>query len=113
MPTSRWGARMGDNKIVDMMTGALTDPFEVVHMGVTAENVEITKEFNISREEQDELAAESHRRAANAIEKGYFKEQIVPVVLKTRKGETVFDTDEHVRADTTDRESRQDASGFC
>lgn len=99
LPTSRWGARMGDNKIVDMMTGAVTDPFEVVHMGVTAENV--AKEFDISREEQDALAAESHRRAANAIEQGYFKEQIVPVVLKTRKGETVFDTDEHVRPDTT------------
>lgn len=98
-PSLRWGARMGDNKIVDMMTGALTDPFEVVHMGVTAENV--AKEYNISREEQDELAVESHRRALNAIEKGYFKEQIAPVTIKTRKGEIVFDTDEHARADVT------------
>ena len=98
-PTARWGARMGDNKIVDMMVGALTDPFEVVHMGITAENV--AKEFNISREEQDELAVESHRRAINAIENGYFKEQIAPVTIKTRRGEVVFDTDEHARADIT------------
>ena len=98
-PTARWGARMGDNKIVDMMVGALTDPFEVVHMGITAENV--AKEFNISREEQDELAVESHRRAINAIENGYFKEQITPVTIKTRRGEVVFDTDEQARADIT------------
>lgn len=98
-PSLRWGARMGDNKVVDMMTGALTDPFEVVHMGVTAENV--AREYNISREEQDELAVESHRRARHAIENGYFKEQIAPVTIKTRKGEVVFDTDEHARADVT------------
>jgi acetyl-CoA C-acetyltransferase len=68
-------------------------------MGITAENV--AKEFNISREEQDELAVESHRRAINAIENGYFKEQITPVTIKTRRGEVVFDTDEHARADIT------------
>lgn len=98
-PSLRWGARMGDNKVVDMMTGALTDPFEVIHMGVTAENV--AKKYNITREEQDELAVESHRRARHAIENGYFKEQIVPITLKTRKGEVVFDTDEHARGDVT------------
>lgn len=98
-PSLRWGARMGDNKVVDMMTGALTDPFEVIHMGVTAENV--AKKYNITREEQDALAVESHRRARHAIENGYFKEQIVPITLKTRKGEVVFDTDEHARVDVT------------
>ncbi len=98
-PSLRWGARMGDNKVVDMMTGALTDPFEVIHMGVTAENV--AKKYNITREEQDALAVESHRRARHAIENGYFKEQIVPITLKTRKGEVVFDTDEHARGDVT------------
>ena len=98
-PSLRWGARMGDNKVVDMMTGALTDPFEAIHMGVTAENV--AKKYNITREEQDALAVESHRRARHAIENGYFKEQIVPITLKTRKGEVVFDTDEHARGDVT------------
>lgn len=98
-PALRWGARMGDNKVVDMMTGAVTDPFEVVHMGVTAENV--ANQFDISREDQDALAAESHRRAINAIQSGYFKEQIAPVVIKTRRAEIVFDTDEHARADVS------------
>ncbi len=96
---SRWGARMGDVKLVDMMLGALHDPFHTIHMGVTAENV--AREFGISREDQDKLAAESHRRAAAAQQAGHFKDQIVPVTLKTRKGEVVFDTDEHVRADVT------------
>lgn len=96
---SRWGARMGDVKLVDMMLGALHDPFHTIHMGVTAENV--AREFGISREDQDRLAVESHRRAAAAQQAGHFKDQIVPVTLKTRKGEVVFDTDEHVRADVT------------
>lgn len=99
LPAARWGARMGDMKGIDMMVGALHDPFHVIHMGVTAENV--AKEFNVSREDQDALAVESHQRAAKAIENGYFKDQILPIELKTRKGVTVFDTDEHVRGDVT------------
>ena len=98
-PTQRWGARMGDAALLDMMTGALSDPFERIHMGVTAENV--AAKFGISRADQDALAAESHRRAAAAIDAGYFRDQIVPIVQKTRKGEVVFDTDEHVRRDVT------------
>jgi acetyl-CoA C-acetyltransferase len=93
----RWGSRMGDARLIDMMTGALSDPFDHCHMGVTAENV--AKKYGISREDQDALALESHRRAAHAIEQGYFKEQIVPVVRQTRKGDVVFDRDEHVRSD--------------
>lgn len=99
LPAARWGARMGDMKGIDMMVGALHDPFHVIHMGVTAENV--AKEFNVSREDQDALAVESHKRAANAIANGYFKEQILPIEVKTRKGPVMFDTDEHVRADAT------------
>ncbi|MGS1118154.1 beta-ketothiolase BktB [Castellaniella sp. UC4442_H9] len=93
----RWGSRMGDARLIDMMTGALSDPFDHCHMGVTAENV--AKKYGISREDQDALALESHRRAAHAIEQGYFKEQIVPVVRQTRKGDVVFNRDEHVRSD--------------
>jgi len=99
MPTLRWGQRMSDGSVVDMMVGALTDPFDTVHMGITAEN--IAEKWKISREQQDEFAVESHRRATHAIEKGYFKEQILPIELKTRKGTTVFDRDEHPRADAS------------
>jgi acetyl-CoA C-acetyltransferase len=99
LPAARWGARMGDMKGIDMMVGALHDPFHVIHMGVTAENV--AKEFNVSREDQDALAVESHKRAANAIANGYFKEQILPVEIKSKKGPVMFDTDEHVRGDAT------------
>jgi acetyl-CoA C-acetyltransferase len=95
--TMRFGARMGDTKVVDMMVGALTDPFGRMHMGVTAENV--AKKFDITREDQDKLATESHRRAIQAQDEGRFKDQIVPVVIKTRKGDVVFDTDEHPRHD--------------
>jgi len=98
-PAMRSGARMGDSKMVDMMVAALTDPFGVGHMGITAENL-VTK-WGITREEQDAVACESHRRAAAAIAEGRFKSQIVPVVKQTRKGEVTFDTDEHVKADTT------------
>ena len=98
-PAMRGGARMGDTKMLDGMVAALTDPFGVGHMGVTAEN--LAEKWNITREEQDELAAESHRRAAAAIEEGRFKEQIVPIVKKTRKGEVTVDTDEHVKPGTT------------
>jgi acetyl-CoA C-acetyltransferase len=96
---TRWGARMGDAKLIDMMLGALSDPFGVGHMGVTAENV--AEKFGITREEQDAFAVESQRRAVAAIAAGHFKSQIVPVEIKTRKGVTVFDTDEHPKADTT------------
>ncbi|MGB9110195.1 MAG: acetyl-CoA C-acyltransferase family protein [Telluria sp.] len=95
----RWGTRMGDAKMVDMLTGALTDPFGGEHMGGTAENV--AERYGITRAEQDALAAESHRRAADAIAAGYFKEQILPITLAGRKQPVVFDTDEHVRVDTT------------
>jgi len=95
IPSARWGQRMGDATIIDMMTMVLTDPFGHGHMGITAEN--LSDKYDISREAQDAFALESHRRAAAAIEAGYFKDQIVPVTLKSRKGETIFDTDEHVR----------------
>lgn len=95
----RWGARMGDTKMVDMMIGALHDPFHTIHMGVTAEN--IAAKWGISRAEQDALAVESHRRAQKATEAGYFKDQIVPVMLKSKKGEVAYVTDEHFRADCT------------
>lgn len=95
----RWGARMGDSVMIDMMTGALSDPFGRMHMGVTAENV--AARFGISRADQDALAAESHRRASAAIAAGHFKDQIIPVTLKTRKGDVVFEVDEHVRGDVT------------
>ncbi len=99
LPTLRWGQRMNDGGTVDMMVGALTDPFDTVHMGITAEN--IADKWKITREQQDEFAVESHRRAINAIEKGYFKDQIVPIELKTRKGPVSFDRDEHPRADAS------------
>ena len=95
----RWGARMGDTAMIDMMLAALHDPFHNIHMGETAEN--LAESHQITRAQQDGLAAESHRRAARAIQEGRFKEQIIPIRLKTRKGETVFDTDEHVRADAS------------
>ena len=99
LPSLRSGQRMGDATAVDMMVGALTDPFETVHMGITAEN--IATQWKITREAQDAFAVESHRRAIAAIEKGYFKDQILPIELKTRKGVTVFDTDEHPRKDAS------------
>ncbi len=95
----RWGSRMGDSKMVDMMTGALHDPFHSIHMGVTAEN--IAAKWGISREDQDKLAVESHNRAERATQNDVFKEQIVPVTLKTSKGETHFATDEHFRPGAT------------
>ncbi len=97
--SARYGARMGDAVLVDYMLGILHDPWEKMHMGITAENV--AARYKISREQQDALAAQSHQRAAAAIHAGYFKAQIVPVEVKTRKGIVLFDTDEHVRADTT------------
>ena len=84
MPAARWGARMGDTAVVDMMLGALSDPFGGGHMGITAENV--ADRYGLTRDEQDAFAVESQRRAAAAIAAGRFKDQIVPVVMKTRKG---------------------------
>ena len=92
----RWGARMGDTKMVDMMIGALHDPFHNIHMGVTAENV--AARYGITREMQDALAVESHNRAEKATAAGLFKDQIVPVMLKSKKGEVAYATDEHFRA---------------
>ncbi len=92
----RNGARMGDTKMLDMMVAVLTDPFGAGHMGMTAENQAV--KWGISREEQDAFALESQNRAARAIAEGRFKSQIAPVTLKTRKGEVVFDTDEHPKA---------------
>src|SRR5215467_1107040 len=97
--TMRWGARMGEAKEIDMMVGALTDPFDTIHMGVTAENV--AKKCELSREQQDAYAVQSHKRAAAAIAAGHFKSQILPIELKSKKGPVQFDTDEHVRGDAS------------
>jgi acetyl-CoA C-acetyltransferase len=93
----RWGQRMGSSELVDSVTGGLTDPFDDHPMGITAENV--AAKWGVSRAEQDALAVESHRRAAQASAGGYFKEQILPVEVKSRKGTTVVEHDEHIRAD--------------
>lgn len=99
MPNARWGQRMGDGNIIDMMVGGLTDPFDNTHMGNTAEN--IAEQWHISRDAQDAHAVESHRRAVNAQQQGYFKQQIMPLELSVRRKTVVFDTDEHVRADAS------------
>jgi len=99
VPGLRWGQRMNDGAVVDATVGALTDPFDDCHMGVTAENV--AAKWGVSREDQDALAVESHRRAAQAIARGYFKGQIVPIEIKSKAGPVPFDTDEHVRADAS------------
>jgi len=98
-PAMRSGARMGDTKLIDMMVSALTDPFGVGHMGITAEN--LAKKWSITREEQDQFAAASHKKAALAIAEGRFKEQIVPITIKSRKGDIIVDTDEGVKVETT------------
>ena len=95
----RWGQRMNHAAVIDAMVGALTDPFDDVHMAITAENV--AKKWGISRQDQDALAVESHRRAVDAIKHCVFKGQIVPIELKTKSGPVAFDTDEQPRADTT------------
>jgi len=99
LPSGRWGQRMGDAAVVDAMTGALHDPFGHGHMGVTAEN--IAAKYGFTREQQDQFAVESHKKAARAIEQKFFEKQIVPVELKTRKGVEQFTTDEHVRKDAS------------
>jgi acetyl-CoA C-acetyltransferase len=90
---------MGDAEMMDMMVGALTDPFDVVHMGITAENV--AAKCSVTREQQDAFAVESHKRAAAATAAGHFKSQILPIELKGKKGPVMFDTDEHIRADAS------------
>ena len=97
LPSARWGAKMGDQAIVDSMVGALSDPFEGMHMGVTAEN--IASEYELGREVQDKFALESHQRANRAIQNGLFKEQILPIEVKKGRATVTFDTDEHVRED--------------
>ncbi len=99
LPAMRWGARLNDANAIDALVAALTDPFDEVHMGNTAENV--ARKWGITREDQDELAVESHRRALDAIEKGKFKSQIIPVELKSRSGSTFVTTDESPRTDAT------------
>ncbi|MCW8346795.1 acetyl-CoA C-acyltransferase family protein [Vibrio sp. ZSDZ65] len=96
-PSARFGSKMGDTQLIDPMVGALTCPINDTHMGITAEN--LAEQYNISREEQDACALESHRRAQRAIEEQRFGDQILPIALKTRRGTTLFDTDEHVRFD--------------
>ncbi|HAI97468.1 MAG: acetyl-CoA C-acyltransferase [Cycloclasticus sp.] len=97
LPGARWGQKMGPGQMIDLMISGLTDPFGAGHMGMTAEN--LADKYNISREDQDALAVTSHQNAARAQTEGRFDSQIVPVEIKTRKGVTVFDKDEHVRAD--------------
>lgn len=99
LPNMRWGQRMNDGGVVDMMVGALTDPFDTIHMGITAENV--AARCKLSREEQDAFAVESHKRAATARAKGYFKEQILPIEIKSKKSPIFFDSDEHIREDAS------------
>ncbi|WP_340053239.1 acetyl-CoA C-acyltransferase family protein [Pseudomonas sp. JAI120] len=99
MPQARWGARMGDIQAVDYMLGVLHDPFESIHMGITAEN--IAAHYGISRQTQDELAVTSQKRAARATVEGRFNSQIVPIEMRSRRGLTTFAVDEHVRSETT------------
>ncbi|MEO0369026.1 MAG: beta-ketothiolase BktB [Pseudomonadota bacterium] len=99
LTTNRWGQKMGDSAVQDELTGALTDPFGVGHMGITAEN--LAEKYSISREQQDEFALQSQQRALSAIDSNYFVDQIVPFEIKGRKGSVIFDTDEHPRAATS------------
>jgi acetyl-CoA C-acetyltransferase len=102
MPNARWGSRMGDAVVQDYMLGILHDPFQTIHMGVTAENV--AERYGISREAMDALSVESQKRAARAVDEGRFKSQIVPVEIKTRKGTVVFEVDENVRGSVTEEQ---------
>lgn len=99
LPALRWGQRMHDAAAIDMMVGALTDPFDTIHMGITAEN--IAEKWHITREQQDEFSVESHRRATQAIKNRYFKDQIVPIEIISNKERILFDTDEHPRPNIT------------
>ena len=99
LPSNRWGARMGDAKVVDMLLGALSDPFDAVHMGITAENV--AARYQVSREAQDQLAVQSHMRASRAWKEGRFASQIVPVETTAKRKKVMFAADEHIRDDVT------------
>ena len=99
LPSMRWGARLNDASAIDALVAALTDPFDEVHMGITAENV--AHKWGISRQDQDELAVESHRRAVSAMQSGKFQSQIVPIELKSKNGPVMFSTDEQPRSDAT------------
>ena len=99
LPAQRWGARMGDSGVIDMMLGALHDPFGIGHMGITAENV--AQDYDISRASMDEFAAESQARASAAQSAGYFKDQIAPLTLKKGRKDIKFDNDEFIRSETT------------
>jgi acetyl-CoA C-acetyltransferase len=99
LPGLRFGQRLGDGQVIDAMVGALSDPFDACHMGITAENV--AARWGVSREDQDRLALESQQRAARAIDEGRFKDQIVPVEVKIKRETRAFDTDEHVRRETS------------
>src|SRR5207249_1114173 len=99
IPAARWGQKMGDAEVTDMMIAALHDPFGHGHMGITAENV--ATKWKVSREDQDAFALESQKRASAARAAGYFKDHILPIEIETRKGTIVFDRDEHIRDDAT------------
>jgi acetyl-CoA C-acetyltransferase len=99
LSAARWGARMGDSEVVDPVMGALTDPFESILMGVTAEN--LARRGSISRERQDAFAVRSHQRAAAAREEGRFDDQIVPVTISAKRGTSEFTRDEHIREDAS------------
>jgi acetyl-CoA C-acetyltransferase len=99
LPAMRWGQRLSDASVIDAMVAALTDPFDNLHMGVTADN--LAEKYGITREAQDAFAVESHRRATAAMKSCRFAEQIVPIELKSKEGVTKFTTDEHARADAT------------
>ena len=111
LPNMRWGQRMNDAAVLDAMVGALTDPFDDCHMGVTAEN--IAEKWGISRHDQDELAVESHHRAAKATADGYFGSQILPVDVPVRGGTAQFATDEQIRPDASRGGAGQTEAGLC
>jgi acetyl-CoA C-acetyltransferase len=96
MPDARWGARMGEKPMVDATAGSLTDPFNSIHMGMTAEN--LAESHGVSREAQDEFAARSHQRAHAATEAGKFADEVVPVEIRAKREIVQFTTDEHIRA---------------
>jgi acetyl-CoA C-acetyltransferase len=98
-PRARWGLRMGDGELIDATVGALTDPFDDCHMGITAENV--ADQWGVSREDQDAFAVQSHKRAAKATEEGRFADQILPIEVKQKRETVAFDTDEHIRPDAS------------
>jgi acetyl-CoA C-acetyltransferase len=99
VPGARWGQRMGNGELIDATVGALTDPFQDCHMGITAENV--ADQWNVTREDQDAFAVESHRRAARAADEGRFTEQILPIEVKQKRDTVTFDRDEHIRPDAS------------